>query len=245
MIYTVYMDDEETIELAAQWMKENREQVLKDIVLNQSPMYEKGCIFMAGSAGAGKTETIRRMELEKQFIILDVDEIRIRNKYYEKTEVGKKGNAHLIQKAAGKGLDYCREYCIKHGIAFVQDATFSNDGSIKLVKKLLKNGWSITILYIYQNPEMAWRFTEARERLEGRNITKDNFVRSFTNSITNIEKVQDQFPGTEVFLIIKNGLETRKRIKLSKIKVKSALAENHIDIPTEGDILKLLNKKDI
>ena len=239
------MNNDETIKKAVQWMEEHKEQILRDIVLDQNPAYEKGCIFMAGSAGAGKTETVRRMELEKQFIILDVDTIRVRNAYYKKTEGERKGNAHLIQKAAGKGLNYCREYCINHGIAFVQDATFSNDGSVKLVKKLLKNEWNITILYIYQNPQMAWHFTKIREQSEGRNITKENFARSFTNSVTNIEKVQEQFPNIEVFLVIKNGLETKKRTKLSKINIIAALAENHIDIPSEDDILKALHKKDI
>ena len=244
-MYTNTMDNDETIEKAIQWMEEHKEQVLKDIVLSQNPVYEKGCIFMAGSAGAGKTETIQRMELEKRFIILDVDDIRVRNAYYKKTEGERKGNAHLIQKAAGKGLNYCREHCINHGIAFVQDATFSNNGSVKLVKKLLKNKWSITIFYIYQDPEMAWHFTEMREQSEGRNITKENFVQSFTNSVINIEKVQQQFPDIEIFLVIKSGLETKKRTKLSKTNIITALTENHIDIPDRDAILKLLHKKDI
>ena len=180
------------------------------------------------------------MELEKNFIVIDADEFRVSNKYYEKTDGERKGNAHLIQRAANIGLKYCRNHCIENEIAFVQDATFSNDGDLKLMKKLSGRGWDITILYIYQNPRSAWHFTEIRERKEGRNITKENFVRSFVNSIKNIEKVQEKYPGIRILITIKDSSKTVAHAELSDIGLTSMLAKSNIDIPNEHDILKLL-----
>ena len=236
------MNDDDIIEKAAQWMQENKEYILKKIVTERSPRTAKECIFMAGSPGAGKTETVRRLRLKETFTILEADEIRVLNPHYQKTTETQKGNAHLIQKAASIGLEHCRKYCIENGVAFVQDTTFSNRGSIDLVRKLTNAGWDMTIIFIYQNPEKAWQFTKAREEIEGRNIPKESFAESFTSIIRNIERIQGKYPDIRVILAIKDGIETAERVKLEHETITSALKERDIVIPDKNAILQVISR---
>ena len=136
-------------------MNENNEHVLQKIVLDRNLRNARECIFMAGCPGAGKTETVRRLELRETFTVLEADEIRVLNPHYRKTAGTEKGNAHLLQKAASIGLECCRAYCIENEIAFVQDTTFSNRGSIDLVRKLLNKDWKVIVIFIFQNPKKS------------------------------------------------------------------------------------------
>ena len=234
------MVDEKIIEQAAQWMRENTDRVLRDIVLSQKPRTARECIFMAGSPGAGKTETVHRLRLRERFVVLEADEIRVLNPFYRKTVDDEKGNAHLIQKAASIGLDYCRKYCIDNAVAFVQDTTFSNKGSIDLVRKLVNAGWDITIIFVFQSVQRAWEFTKIREAKEGRSIPAESFARSFANVVENIQRLQEKCPGIHISLIIKDGVDVKRTLKIKESPIKSVLMDTGVAIPEEGAILKML-----
>ena len=237
------MDDNDTIEKASQWMQENKEYILEKIVTERNPRDAKECIFMAGSPGAGKTETVRRLKLKETFTILEADEIRVLNPYYQKTTETQKGNAHLIQKAASIGLEHCRKYCIENGIAFVQDTTLSNRGSVDLIKKLSNANWNMTIFYIYQDPEKAWQFTKAREEIEGRSVPKESFAESFTGIIHNIEKIQQKYPSIRILVTTKNGMETTGQKEISPQKgILDILVESGIEIPDKNAILQIISR---
>ena len=238
------VNEAETIEKkAAKWAEENEEQILKEIVFDRKYRISKMCILMAGSPGAGKTETVRQLELEKRFTVLEADEIREMNPCYKKTENGQEGNAHLLQKATSVGLDYCRKVCMEKGIAFVQDTTFQNSGSRNLVKKLLKEGWASIIFFIFQDPKYAWKFTQARELEEGRNIPKESFAESFTNILRNIEYVQKRYPQVSVFLAIKEGKEI-KEFTFGKKPIRNMLEDYGVTIPSKSAILKSIESGD-
>ena len=70
----LYMVDEKIIEQAAQWMRENTDRVLRSVVLDREPRTARKCIFMAGSPGAGKTETVHRLRLRERFVVLEAEE---------------------------------------------------------------------------------------------------------------------------------------------------------------------------
>jgi hypothetical protein len=134
------------------------------------------------------------------FIRIDVDEIREFLSQYQKTDEarGIKGNSHVVQKAAGKGLDIIRDYCFRQHISFLHDGTFGNLETMhKIVKKSLRAGREVQIFYIYSDPLVAWKVTKARECLEGRNIIKDKFIDQFFASRENVDKIKEEF-GKEV-----------------------------------------------
>ena len=236
VVYCCGMEDGEIIEKSVQWMNENNEHVLQKIVLDRNPRNARECIFMAGSPGAGKTETVRRLELRETFTVLEADEIRVLNPYYQKTTETERGNAHLLQKASSIGLDYCRAYCIEHEIAFVQDTTFSSRGSVDLVRKLLNKEWDIVVIFIFQNVEKAWEFVKVREMEEGRGVPEENFVYCFEEAIKNIEKVQEKYPAVRIVLNIKDGMETTESIELNDT-ITSVLVDKGVAIPDKKGII--------
>jgi hypothetical protein len=52
---------------------------------------------------------------------------------------------------------------------------------------------------------LAWRFTQAREKIEGRRITKETFITSFLAARKNVRSVIEEFNGKiEALLILQN-----------------------------------------
>ena len=231
-------EDKEIIEKAAQWATENEGEIAEKVVFSKTNRNSKQCIFMAGAPGAGKTETVREAEFQKNFIILEADAIREMNPYYKRTEGNQKGNAHLLQKAASIGLNYCRKICIENNMAFLQDTTFQNSGSRDLVKKLLKSEWEVNIFFVFQSPKDSWQFTQAREKREGRNIPKESFAESFTNIYKNLEYIQNKHPEIAISLVIKEGRAIKKNIPAEGKSIGGLLVDSGIAIPSKDVIME-------
>ena len=236
-------EDEEIIARAVQWAQKKKDFVLEKTVSEENRRSAKECIFMAGLPGAGKTETVRRLELKKTFTVLEADEIRLLNPEYRGTTDHEKGNAHLIQKATSIGLDYCRKYCVEHEIAFVQDTTLSNRGSIDLIRKLHNKEWDVTIIFVSQDPLRAWEFAKERERKEGRNVPMESFAESLANIVDNLQRIRDKYPGVRIKVALKEGRSMKKIVTVEEQPVKSILVENGIVEFDKNRILELIRGK--
>jgi hypothetical protein len=57
----------------------------------------------------------------------------------------------------------------------------------------LDKGRKVAIFYIYQDPLIAWKFTQIREKVEGRYIPKEAFIDAFFNAKENVEKMKKEF----------------------------------------------------
>lgn len=163
--------------------------------------------------------SVRIEEYETLFIRIDVDEIREFLPQYQKTDVKKgiKGNAHVIQKAANKGLDFLRKYCLDNSVSFLHDGTFGNYKTLRdLIKKSLRRDRNVEIFYIYLDPVAAWEFTQERERIEGRNIVKEKFIEQFFNSQKNVDRVKKEFKKEiKVNCVLKNENNEVVKIKFN------------------------------
>lgn len=53
-------------------------------------------------------------------------------------------------------------------------------------------------MYIYQDPKIAWHFTKIREKIEGRNVSKEIFIKCFFNARENVVKIKKLFPNIEL-----------------------------------------------
>ena len=169
--------------------------------------------FMAGSPGAGKTEVSKRFinGLEKRnknfkAVRIDADEIKEIIPSYDKT------NSDLVQNGASLGVQKLYDYCLDKKQNVLVDNTFSNFGiSCNNIERSLKRGREVGIIYIYQDPLLAWDFTKSRGLVEGRYIPKDFFIESFFNAKNNVDKVKQIYgEKVNVFLVIKsytNGIE--------------------------------------
>ena len=157
-------------------------------------------IFMAGSPGAGKTEFSRRF-IEKQvsngsssIVRIDPDSIREHIPQY----IG--GNAYVFQRAVSWGVDKLHEYVLKKKKHFILDGTFSNEArSRENVKRSLNRGRKVLVLYVYQDPLVAWDFTKAREKIEGRKIPKESFIDQLFGAREVVKSVKKDF-GKKVSL---------------------------------------------
>lgn len=219
---------------ACEYMAAHKDELIEKFITSKRPLrIGFGTLFMAGSPGAGKTEFSQRFipltfdrkdkdmvdffvkqkinmnDIGALMVRIDVDEIRTFLPQYQKTDEGKGtiGNAHVIQKAANKGLDILRKYCLTNDIPFLHDGTFGNYETMKrLVQESLKRGRAVRIYYLYLDPLKAWEFTKAREYMEGRNIVKEKFIDQYFNSKANVDRVKAEFgKKVTVTCVLKNS----------------------------------------
>ncbi|PZW60194.1 zeta toxin [Pseudomonas sp. URMO17WK12:I6] len=131
-------------------------------------------VFMAGSPGAGKTEaSIALVNLFADTKILRIDPDELRNEFSEYSG----GNSWLFQGGVSILVEKVLDFAIDQRQSFLLDGTFSNiDVARRNVERSLKKGRFVQILYVYQNPFLAWDFVKAREEAEGRRIRKEHFI---------------------------------------------------------------------
>ena len=130
-------------------------------------------VFMAGSPGAGKTEA--SIELLANFIepIIRIDPDELRAKF-----PGFNGsNSHLFQSAISVLVEKIHDMALEQSQSFILDGTLSNLNKARdNVKRSLRRGRLVQILYVYQAPLLAWKFVQAREAAEGRRIPPAAFI---------------------------------------------------------------------
>ena len=157
-------------------------------------------------------------------------------------KTNQKGNAHVIQVAANKGLDIIRKFCFSNDISFLHDGTFSNyDTMRELIKKSIKKQRAVSIYYLYLDPLRAWEFTKAREFIEGRNIIKGKFVQQFFDSQQNIDKIKQEF-GDKVKLhcILKNNDNKVEEILLNQPNI-----ADFLQVKYNKGLIKKYTKEDL
>lgn len=177
---------------------------------------------MAGSPGAGKTEFVKELkELDTQgkltpkesFVVIDPDAIRDHLPGYTGS------NSHLFQNAISIGVSVLYRNLLKSGHNAIIDGTLANYEYAKAnVQRAIEAGSMVVILYVFQHPTVAWDFTQKREALEGRRITKDNFVDKFIASKVSIDKLKHEFKDKIVLdIVIKDYKDSRYNKEIAKV----------------------------
>ncbi|MEZ4103320.1 MAG: zeta toxin family protein [Candidatus Paceibacterota bacterium] len=148
-------------------------------------------IFMAGSPGAGKTEFSKRFLEDydgRNVIRIDSDDLRKEFKDYSGD------NSHLFQGAVSTLANSIHDLALKQDQNFLFDGTFSNYDQAKLnIERSLKRGRKVEVVYIYQNPILAWEFVQEREKKEGRRIRKEDFIRQFFDAQYVVNSIKKEF----------------------------------------------------
>lgn len=223
------MDDEQIAAEAVSWVKAHKDELISRFVPVKADA-ETGksqlSIFMAGSPGAGKTEfsksLIEVIQNERQVVRIDPDEIRIAIPGYIE------GRAELFQSAVAVAVEKIHDVLLGRGISFVLDGTSAN--LVKLqgnIQRSLKKERLVFIEYVYQDPLIAWDFTQKRERVEGRNIPKESFVEQLFCAYENIQIIKDEF-GEQIYLdFTRRNIETGEYI----FKLDIQRIADHLIIP--------------
>lgn len=214
------MSEEQISSDAISFIKKEIREIIKK--LSGGEIYEKTetpvSLFMAGSPGAGKTEVSKRLIAKfetKRPVRIDPDEIRNLLPGYNGT------NAYLFQGACSVGVDKLYDYIIENCFNVIIDGTFASERTaFKNIERSLEHNRKIEIYYIYQEPLLAWEFTQAREVKEGRRISKDTFIEAFVNARENVNKAKSYFNNkVELNLIIKDFNNDSKKIEPDIINI--------------------------
>lgn len=161
-------------------------------------------VFMAGSPGAGKTEaSIELINSYPEWPIVRIDPDELRNEFpdYEGS------NAWLFQSAVARIVDAVLDRVYAQDQSFVLDGTLSSyEVARKNVQRSMKHDRLVQILYVYQEPILAWGFVQAREATEGRRIQPEDFVRQYFAARQVVNRLKKEFGVLiRVDLLMKNS----------------------------------------
>ena len=195
--------DEAVRKATIKFVKKNKKLIISKFadLTKFPPSQNPFTVFMAGSPGAGKTEfsislikQLGKKDPNTKVVRIDADEIRDIIPQYDKT------NSNLLQSAAAIGVEKLFDHVQDHAQNVVVDGTFANyEVALKDVKRALGKNRKIGIIYLHQDPAIAWDFTKKREKLEGRVVPKEMFIQAFLNSKENVHKIKKEF-GNDVRL---------------------------------------------
>ena len=213
--------EEKTAEKAVQEAKLLKKKVAKKMV-DHLPQEESAVsVFMAGSPGAGKTETARNMikTFRKEY---GVDLVHIENDELRKEFEDYDGiNSPLFQKAATLLVEAIHDRALKRDVSFILDSTLSNFEKAKdNIQRSLKRNRYVLIIFVYQEPEQAWCLVKAREIVEGRRVPEDVFVKQFMESQRVVSELKKFFKEhIDIMFIEKNmdGNNERPHFNVSDI----------------------------
>ncbi|MEE4097167.1 zeta toxin family protein [Pseudomonas viridiflava] len=132
---------------------------------------------MSGSPGAGKTEaSIALLNLFTSSSILRIDPDELRAEF----DLYTGGNAYLFQGGISILISKIIDLALSQQQSFLLDGTLAKiDIARSNVERSLEKGRYVQVLYVYQNPLLAWEFVKAREQAEGRRILADHFVEQY------------------------------------------------------------------
>ncbi|MEI8249025.1 MAG: zeta toxin family protein [Candidatus Taylorbacteria bacterium] len=239
------MDEAEKIKLAAdEFARANKKRIAKELTdtSKYAPDEVPFSVFMAGSPGAGKTEVskalINTLEAGKKHKVIRIDGDELRRLIPGYTG----SNSYLFQGAVSILVDRIHDLALDKKQTFLLDGTFSKyEKAVNNIKRSLARSRLVMIFYVYQQPEVAWKFTEAREKLEGRNIPKSAFVDSFIESRETICRIRKDFDDKVVIFLVKKNFETHDVKEIIAIAQDGKQIDDYLGKAyTKDDLEKLL-----
>ena len=175
----VLSDEEQRIQAdALAFAKESRRAVARRLTDKSIYVSEENpvSVFMAGSPGAGKTEASIELiaKIGTPVIRIDPDELRNECPGY----CG--ANAYLFQSAVSVLVEKIHDEALEQRQSFLLDGTLSNYRRARQnIERSLGRKRTVQLLYVYQEPRLAWEFVQAREAVEGRRIPTEQFVEQY------------------------------------------------------------------
>lgn len=182
-----------------------------------SPEEHPVSVFMAGSPGAGKTEAAKEIIAQLEARpgapkILRIDPDDLRNEFPGYTG----SNSWLFQGATSAYVNRMHDLALEQRQSFILDGTLSNlERARHNVERSLGRKRQVTILYVYQSPHLAWRFVQAREAEEGRNIPPERFIDQYFAARDVVNTLKREFgPKIQVDLLLKPNDDAVKLVRV-------------------------------
>lgn len=171
-----------------EFVKSHKETFINYTTKDAKQLEPKTAIFMAGTPGSGKTEVANELlSIQPELARIDADEYRALIDGYDPHR------AKDFQHAATRAVDIVYSYILKHGYSFLLDGTFASATALLNIERALKRDYQVTVVYVYQEPEVAWQFTKERERKQERNVPMEAFIRAYFASRDNMARVMTKY----------------------------------------------------
>ncbi len=206
------MTNEEITLHALEFAKKNKLRIARELTdpSKYKPTDHPVSVFMAGSPGAGKTEFSKNLakDLHKgegiNVVRIDGDDLRPYMPGYTGS------NSHLFQGAVSLIVEKMQDLVLHTGQNFILDGTFSSyRKATENINRSLSKGRVVSVFYLYQRPEIAWKFTQAREKAEGRNIPKTAFISQFSEARETIENLILNYGGLIKITLVAKDFENK------------------------------------
>lgn len=235
-------EEERIAQAAWDYAKKHRTEIARrltnpaDFIPEANPV----SVFMAGSPGAGKTEaSIALLKLKgadgAKILRIDPDELR-------ETLPGYDGaNSWLFQRAVTPIVERVHDLALKQGQSFLLDGTLSSYSvAERNTQRSLDKRRTVQILYVYQEPEQAWKFVQAREGAEGRRIQPEDFVRQYFAAREAVNRLKAEFgKDIRVDLLMKNNDGTDRFYRNGVDQIDNHIPEKYSD----ADVRRILGLK--
>jgi hypothetical protein len=142
----------------------------------------------------------------------------------------KKGVSILVEKI--------HDLALKQRQSFLLDGTLSNLDKARVnIKRSLGKGRAVHVLYVYQDPCLAWEFVQAREEAEGRRILLAHFIEQYFAARENVNCLKREFgKQIDVDLVFKNVNNGHRGYEANIDVVDNYVPEKY----TPADLEKLL-----
>lgn len=205
------MTDKEITEKAMSQAKSIKRRLAKEMIDHLPEEESAVSVFMAGSPGAGKTETARNIiaQFKTQH---NVDIVHIESDELKKQFDDYKGlNSPLFQVPSTILVEAIHDRALQKKVSFLLDSTLSNHGKAKSnIERSLKRSRYVLIIFVYQDPEQAWCFVKARETVEGRRVPPEAFVEQFVNSQVVVSELKKEFKDQIDIIFMEKNLDGTK-----------------------------------
>lgn len=225
--------EEETIRAAAlQFARDNKKTICERLTdpeifrAEQHPV----AVFMAGSPGAGKTEASKELirELESKsrgskILRIDPDDLRCHLPGYTGA------NSWLFQGAVSIWVNRMLDLAHQQRQSFILDGTLADHEQARAnVARCLKRNRDVQIMYVYLDPLEAWKFVQAREVEEGRNIPPNVFIEQYFQAREVVNALKAEFgPKIAVDLLLKPIDGSTKLVRMGIDKIDYHVAESY------------------
>ncbi|MFE8069879.1 zeta toxin family protein [Marinobacteraceae bacterium S3BR75-40.1] len=191
------------------------------------PEEEPVSVFMAGSPGAGKTEAslelLDELAGEVQVLRIDPDELR-----HEFDNYGG-GNSYLFQGGVSILVEKIHDLALKNRQSFLLDGTLANyDKARDNVRRSLRKNRLVQILYVYQEPLLAWDFVQAREATEGRRILVEDFIDQYFSARDTVNRLKALFgKELQIDLLLKDIDNSHRAYKANIDRIDNHVREKY------------------
>jgi len=191
-------NDQQQIDAAYQYLKDHKHELIERFSDPKiyKPDSEPVTLFMAGSPGAGKTESSKG--LVERFmgnppVRIDADDIRCIFPNYTGS------NSHIFQRACTLGVNLLFNNVMHNDSNAILYGTFAYERAMENIDRSLNHNREVIIYYLIQDPKVAWNFTQIREAKEGRRVSKEVFINAFLRARENVSQAKVHF-GDKIIL---------------------------------------------